>query len=204
METELLLIRHGETEWNKLGKFQGCSDIELASNGIEQAEYLGKRLNGDFDYIYSSPLKRAKKTAAIIANGTGKKPLIVNDLHEINYGKWEGLTIKEILRNYKEEYESWRTDDIEGPLCGGELSLKNACFRAKNAILGIVKEHKGKKIAIVAHGGIIKAGLTGLFDWKLTMYHKIILLNTSVSKILFDDNLNPVILTINDTSHLLK
>jgi probable phosphoglycerate mutase len=149
-------------------------------------------------------LKRAKKTAAIIANGTGKKPLIVNDLHEINYGKWEGLTIKEILRNYKEEYESWRTDDIEGPLCGGELSLKNACFRAKNAILGIVKEHKGKKIAIVAHGGIIKAGLTGLFDWKLTMYHKIILLNTSVSKILFDDNLNPVILTINDTSHLLK
>lgn len=202
MQTELLLIRHGETKWNKLGKFQGCSDIELATKGIEQAECLRKKLDGNFDYIYTSPLKRAKKTAEIIAKNTGKSPAIVDDLHEINYGKWEGLTTEEILRDYKEEYIKWRTDTVEAPLCGGDLSLKNSCSRSKGAILSIVKKHKHKKVAIVAHGGIIKAGLTGLFDWQLTMYHKIILLNTSVSKIIFDDNLNPIILTINDTSHL--
>lgn len=202
MNTELLLIRHGETEWNKLGKFQGCSDIALSENGIMQAEKLSKHLNGNFDYIYVSPLKRARKTAEIIAKNTAKTPVVVDNLREINFGEWEGLTLSEIKSNFKEEYIKWETDDKEGPICGGDLSLKRACIRAKDAMLSIVKKHPHKKTIIVAHGGIIKAGLTGLFDWKLTMYHKILLSNTSICRLIFDDDLNPIILTINDTSHL--
>lgn len=202
MNTELLLIRHGETEWNKLGKYQGCSDIALAEDGLIQAEKLSKHINGDFDYIYSSPLIRAKKTAEIIAKNTDKTPVIVDNLREINFGKWEGLTSSEIMSNYKKEYIKWKTDDKEAPLCGGDLSLKKVCIRAEDAILSIVKEHPHKRTVIVAHGGIIKAGLTGLFDWNLTMYHKVLLSNTSVCKLIFDDNLSPIIVTINDTSHL--
>lgn len=202
MQTELLLIRHGQTEWNTLGKFQGCSDIKLSQEGILQAEYLSRHLNGNFDCIYSSPLKRARKTSEIIAKDTGKQPIIVNNLREINYGEWEGLTAQEIINNYKEEYIKWRTDTKEGPLCGGDLSLKNVCERARDTLTNIVNKNRYKKIAVVAHGGIIKAGLVSLFDWDLAMYHRIILLNTSVSKIIFDDNSSPIIYTINDTSHL--
>ena len=70
MKTTVLLIRHGETEWNQLGKFQGCTDIELSKDGIKQAELLRDRLNGDFDYIYASPLKRAYETARVISEDT--------------------------------------------------------------------------------------------------------------------------------------
>ncbi|MFT5875057.1 MAG: broad specificity phosphatase PhoE [Clostridium sp.] len=202
MQTTLTLVRHGETEWNALGKFQGCKDINLSKEGILQADYLKKRFDNKFDYIYTSPLKRAMQTAEIISKSSKIKPIIESDLREINFGEWEGLTIKEIESNFPEKFIEWRNDELNGPICGGDLSLKKASIRAKNAILEIVKKHQGENIIIVAHGGIIKAGLIGIFEWKMTMYHKIILGNTAVCKIIFDTNLNPKIIILNDTSHL--
>lgn len=204
MKTKVFLVRHGETEWNRLGKFQGCVDIDLAKEGMVQAQYISKRFNGDFDTIYSSPLKRAVETAETIAAVKGIKPIIVDDIREINFGEWEGLTLKEISSNFPNEFAKWRNDKIEAPMLGGDLSLKNASLRATEAIKEIVKKNKGKKLIIVAHGGIIKAGLIGLLDWDMTMYHKIILGNTAICEIDFNDSLEPVIVTLNDTSHLPK
>ena len=202
MNTTITLVRHGETGWNALGKFQGCSDIELSNDGIQQAKYLSEKFDNKFDFIYASPLKRAKRTAEIISQGSNKDIKIAEDLREINFGEWEGLTIKEIESNFPEKVVQWRTDEINGPLCGGDLSLKKASLRAHKAILEIAKRHQGQRIIIVAHSGIIKAGLLGIFDLKMTMYHKIMLGNTSVSKIIFDDNFDAKIVTLNDTSHL--
>lgn len=202
MKTILTLVRHGETDWNASGKFQGCKDINLSKVGILQAEYLRKRFENKFDYIYTSPLKRAMQTAEIITENNKIKPIIELELREINFGDWEGLTIKEIETNYPENFIEWRNDELDGPMCGGDLSLKRASLRAEKAILEIVKNHQGKHIIIVAHGGIIKAGLIGIFAWKMTMYHKMVLGNTSVSKIAFDDNFNPTLITLNDTSHI--
>lgn len=202
MKTKVLLVRHGETEWNKLGKFQGCKDIDLSEEGFKQAKYLFNRFNNDFDYIYTSPLKRALQTAEVITTNNEIKPTIINELREINFGEWEGLTIKEIENNFPDEFNNWRTDKIDAFMCGGDLSINNASMRAKSAIYDIVAKHKGKKILIVAHGGIIKASLIGLFDWDMTMYHKISLGNTAICEINFDLDLNPSIVTINDTSHL--
>lgn len=202
MNTTLYLIRHGETEWNKLGKFQGSKDISLSQNGLIQAEYLSKRLNGNFDYLYSSPLKRAFKTAEILAKNSNLTPLICDSIREINYGDWEGLTINEIKDMYSNEFDLWKSDANIGPICGGEGSLKNASIRGTNAVLEIAHEHPGKKIAIVAHGGIIKAALIGIFDLPMTMYHKIHIGNTSITKLIFNDNFLPVIDVLNDTSHL--
>ncbi|MGH4052191.1 MAG: histidine phosphatase family protein [Clostridium sp.] len=204
MNTTITLVRHGETGWNALGKFQGCSDIELSNEGIYQAENLSKKFNNKFDFIYSSPLKRANKTAEIISEGSNKDIGIAEDLREINFGEWEGLTIKEIESNFPKKVIEWRTDEINGPLCGGDLSLKKASLRAHKAILEIAQRHIGHSIIIVAHSGIIKAGLIGIFDLKMTMYHKIMLGNTSVSKIIFDEDFNAKIETLNDTSHLLE
>lgn len=202
MKTKVFLVRHGETEWNKLGKFQGCQDIDLSQEGIVQAQYLSEKFSDNFDYIYTSPLKRALQTAEVIANNKEIKPTIINELREINFGEWEGLTLKEISSNFPDEFTNWRTDKNEAPMCGGDLSLKNASTRAKTAITEIVDKHKGKKILIVAHGGIIKAGLLGLFELDMTMYHKINLGNTAICEIDFDLELNPSIVKINDTSHL--
>lgn len=202
MKTTLYLVRHGETEWNALGKFQGCKDIALSPQGINQAKYVSDRLKGKFDYIYSSPLKRAYKTASIIGMQGGFKIEILNDLREINFGAWEGMTIKEIKDNFPSEFEIWRSDISEAPLCGGDLSIKNAALRAKAAILNTVKKHEGKRIVMVAHGGIIKAGLIGVFGWNMTMYHRIILGNTSICQVNFNEKMQPTIVTLNDTTHL--
>lgn len=202
MNTTIILVRHGETEWNVLGKFQGCKDIALSNEGILQARYLHKRFQNKFDHIYTSPLKRAMQTAEIISQGSNTSPIVETGLTEINFGEWEGLTMKEVRTNFPKEFIKWKNDDLNAPMCGGEQSLKIASIRAEKSILKIAKKNKGENIIIVAHGGIIKAGLLGVFDLKMTMYHKILLGNTSVSKIIFDDNFNAKIMTLNDTSHL--
>ncbi|KOF56599.1 MULTISPECIES: histidine phosphatase family protein [Clostridium] len=202
MKTTLYLVRHGETEWNALGKFQGSKDIVLSPQGINQAQYVSNRLKDKFDYIYSSPLKRAYKTASIIALESNKEAKILNNLREIDFGDWEGFTVKEIKAKFPKEFEIWRSDTNKGPICGGELSIKNATIRSRNAILSTVEKHKGKRIVMVAHGGIIKAGLIGIFEWNMTMYHKIILGNTSICQLNFNDKMQPTIVTLNDTTHL--
>lgn len=202
MSTSIILIRHGETEWNALGKFQGSRDIDLSEEGVLQANFLKKRLNKNFDYIYCSPLKRALKTAQILSENMEINPVIYEDLREIDFGNWEGLTIKDIKNNYPEIFREWLTDDTIGPLCGGDHSLRDASIRAKHAILNIASENKDKNVAVVAHGGIIKAALIGIFNWNMTMYHRLRLGNTSVSRLYFDDSMTPIILGLNDTSHL--
>lgn len=202
MKTTALLIRHGETEWNNLGKFQGCTDIALSENGIKQAKLLNDRLKGDFDCIYASPLSRAFETASILVDNTNKKVVIAPEIREINFGEWEGLTIQEIREKYPEIFKAWRTDKNESYICGGDCSIHNAVSRAKNCIMDIVSKHKGQKIVIVAHGGIIKAGLIGIFEWDMTMYHKIALGNTCINTIVFNEELYPSLVGLNDTNHL--
>lgn len=202
MKTTVLLIRHGETEWNTLGKFQGCTDIELSEEGIKQAILLEKRLDGDFDYIYSSPLIRAAETAKIISENAEKEVIIAPEIREINFGEWEGLTIHEIKEKYPDIFSAWRNDKKESCICGGDSSIHNAANRATKCILDIVSKHKGKKIVIVAHGGIIKAALIGIFEWDMTMYHKIALGNTCINTITFNNDLMPMLLGLNDTNHL--
>ncbi|MCR3758276.1 histidine phosphatase family protein [Clostridium felsineum] len=201
MKTTVLLVRHGETEWNVQGRFQGCHDINLTNNGIRQAEKVSKRLEGKFDCVYASPLKRAFDTASLIAETKGIKPVVEEDLREINFGLWEGLTMKDIELEFPKEFNIWRNDAEEGPLCGGDLSIKRASLRAKEAVLKIVRENKGKSIVMVAHGGIIKAVLIALFNWDMLMYHRILLGNTSICKLEFNDDM-PRIVTLNDVSHL--
>ncbi len=202
MKTTVLLIRHGETSWNTLGKFQGCTDIELSEDGIKQAGLLENRLKGDFDYIYASPLSRAFETANILAEHTDKEVVIAPEIREINFGEWEGLTIHEITVKYPDVFKAWRTDKAESYICGGDTSIHNATNRAKKCILDIVSKHKGKKIAIVAHGGIIKAGLIGIFEWDMTMYHKMALGNTCINTLTFNEELKPILVGLNDTNHL--
>lgn len=201
MNTEIYLIRHGETLWNKLGKFQGSVDIELSEEGRKQAECLKRTLKGDFQAVYASPLIRAMETANTLCEGTGLKVVPCENMREINFGVFEGLTFAEIQNNYPKEFDRWRTEE-EGPFVGGDLSVRNASIRAASAIRSIATSHPGEKVLIVAHGGIIKAGLIGLFEWKMTMYHHFYIGNTAISKISFRDIDYPILESFNDFNHL--
>lgn len=202
MKTKIILVRHGETEWNLQGRFQGIKDTDLTETGLVQASKVAQVLKGSFEKIYTSPLKRAYETAEIIGKDNLIKPIIIDKIKEIDFGQWEGLSIKEIKEDFPKEFKLWREDGVVAPLCGGDLSLKNASLRAKEAILQVAYENKGGNIVIVAHGGIIKAGLIGIFDWDMTMYHKMILGNTSICEVIFNEDFNPILSKLNDTNHL--
>lgn len=155
----LLLTRHGQTDWNVAGKIQGVTDTELNETGIKQAELTrDKLLNEDIDVIISSPLKRAKKTAEIIATGRNTPLIIDNEVTERCFGKFEGKTPEEFdfdeIWNYKlnKQYE-----DAEST---GELFE-----RIRNFLEKIKKEYKDKTVLVVTHGGVtvpIRAILEGI------------------------------------------
>lgn len=145
---KLLLTRHGQTDWNILGKIQGCTDIELNETGIEQAKIAREKLlNYDIDLIISSPLKRAKKTAEIICEGRNI-PLIVSDsLREREFGRAEGKTREEFnfseIWNYKLNIQY---DDIE--------SVGDLYNRVNGFIDNLKEEYKDKTVLLVTHGGV--------------------------------------------------
>ena len=202
MPTTLLLVRHGQTPWNALGKIQGCIDLEEA--GRLQAQLLADKLKGSFSAIYSSPLNRAFETAKILAASSHLQVQCEEDLREINFGLWEGLTFKEVHAAYPEAFAKWQTDEMLAPLCGGDGSLKNCVLRSKNCLLKLVQKHPNQTIVAVSHGGLIKTALIGLFDLKMTMYHQMAFGNTCVTTIRFNKDLKPILIGLNDTSHLIN
>ncbi|MDO5518387.1 MAG: histidine phosphatase family protein [Clostridium sp.] len=204
MITTVLLIRHGETPWNLLGKVQGCTNIDLSEAGIFQAHQVSERLGGNFDRVFTSPLNRAFETAKIICEPTSLAPIPLEPLREVNFGSWEGHTFKEIAATYPDEYAHWKVDDLEGKMVDGDQSIKNVSRRAKACIEEQVKAHQGETLIMVSHGGLIKSALIGLFGWKMSMYHHFALGNTCITSIRFNEALEPMLIGLNDTNHLLE
>lgn len=202
MSTILYLVRHGETDWNKKNLFQGRTDIPLSEEGIRQAKQAKERLKNQFDVVYTSPLARAAKTAKIISEDTNLFPTIYENLIEIDFGQWEGIPFDKIKDLYPKEHKLWKTDNNTAPLVGGEQSMKNASIRGKNAFLDIVYKNPNKRILLVAHGGLIKAGIVGLYNLGINMYHNIYLDNTSITTIKFFEDRKPMVLGLNDVCHL--
>ena len=155
----LLLTRHGQTDWNVAGKIQGSTDIELNETGIKQAQKTREKLlDENIDVIISSPLKRAKKTAEIIATGRNIPLIIDNEITERCFGKFEGKTPKEFdfdeIWNYKlnKQYE--------------DAESTGALFaRIENFLEKIKQEYPNKTVLLVTHGGVtvpIRAKLEGI------------------------------------------
>ena len=107
-KTRFYLIRHGETDWNKGGRYQGCTNIQLNDAGREQARLLGERFKFlPLDVVYVSPLDRAVATAAPLAAAHGLTPIQDAHFREINFGEWEGKELAELERECPEDYRAW-------------------------------------------------------------------------------------------------
>jgi broad specificity phosphatase PhoE len=150
--TELWLVRHGQTDWNLKGIYQGQSDIPLNETGIEQARKLAGELSGtEFQGIYSSDLIRARQTADIIAAELGIPVTLDARLREINQGIWEGKTIEYVKNTYQPDF-SRNPKYITTPRAEGAESLAEVIVRMVEAANEYYLAHPEGRILLATHG----------------------------------------------------
>ena len=153
LETTLVLIRHGETEWNRAGRFQGHADSPLTPRGLAQARAVALALAEEkFDAFYSSDLGRAKKTASIIADRLGRRYLTDERLREQHYGLIQGHEGKR-ARELDPAFFEGLADGKVAPQ-GGE-SRRQRHERAVTALKDIASRHLGGNVLVVTHGGVV-------------------------------------------------
>jgi len=153
--TRLVLVRHGETAWNRETRIQGHTDIPLSDHGHWQARQVGAALRDEgIDAIYSSDLQRALDTARAVAEATGLPLSLEAGLRERHFGAFEGLTHDEIMSRHPEEGRRWRERDPHYGPQGGE-TLTVFYERVIGAALKLAALHPGQTIALVAHGGVL-------------------------------------------------
>ena len=160
----LLLLRHGQTDWNAAERYQGRTDIELNEIGVRQAQDAARRLSQvSVHAVFASPLGRARRTAEIAVAGRGL-PLTLDDgLMETAGGDWEGLTYPEISARWPRDFAAWRAAHPEHGPVGGETPGK-AGQRVVETLRGLLSRRGDEHILVVAHGGCLRAAtalLTG-------------------------------------------
>ncbi len=157
--TELIVVRHGQTDANLSGRMQGHFDSNLDNEGIRQAFLLAGRLKGEsFDAFYCSDLARAMATADIIAGHCALQPVAERELREWNMGALENISYDDVRREYPEIMDGFKFDAPELVIPGGEK--KSDFYRRISRFMTTVTErHYGGRILVVAHGGVLQAML---------------------------------------------
>ncbi len=156
----LWLVRHGQTDWNTQGRFQGQADPPLNAAGLAEAAQAGQQLAGaGLQALFSSDLRRALQTAEVIARLTGLQVQIEPRLREVCLGAWEGMLFKEIKLNYPAEVEARLRDPLGFRPPGGE-TLQEVAARAFQAADEIAARYAGRPVAIVSHGLTLAALIT--------------------------------------------
>lgn len=157
--TELILIRHGETDWNTERRLQGHLDIPLNAEGMRQARALGRTLcNERLDAIVSSDLIRAHETARAVGEACGLPVAVDAALRERCFGGFEGLRHADISERYPDAYRAWQAREFDARLPAGELpgeTLREFSARVIEAVVRAARRHAGQRLAIVTHGGVL-------------------------------------------------
>lgn len=150
--TRLYLVRHGQTDWNVEGRWQGHADIPLNQAGLAQAEKVaGELAREGLQAIYSSDLQRARQTAMILAAHTDLPVILDARLREIHQGEWQGLLVSEIEARYGEAFQRRRNDPYNVAPPGGE-TVEQVRQRVVQAFEDIIARHPGARVAVVSHG----------------------------------------------------
>jgi uncharacterized phosphatase len=147
--TTILLVRHGETDWNLERRVQGHSDTPLNETGRAQAIALADALEGkEIDAVYSSDLLRAHETARVTAERRGLAVTAIRDLRERNFGTWEGLTDQEIFERFPHaQHSSWGDAETRNEMAG----------RVLHALERIALAHPDGHVLVITHGGPVRA-----------------------------------------------
>ena len=201
--TKIYLIRHGETEWNAVGKLQGNSDIKLLPAGIEQARQLAEHAPfRAVDAVYSSDLSRAVKTAEILAEKFGLPVIKEPGLRETSFGEWEGRFLSELAEENPNGFEKFftRPDKVQPP--GGETFLQSQA-RIMNAFDEIIADNDDKNIIVVTHGAAIRLILCAALYIPISKMWSISQYNMALNILTFEEG-NFSVELLNSTMHLYK
>jgi broad specificity phosphatase PhoE len=156
--TTIVLVRHGETDWNRERRFQGHADISLNEAGRRQAHVLADALAGEpFAAGYTSPLRRAVETAEIVAARLDLSVDASEGLMEVDVGSWSGLTTAEVEQRFPDGFSTWAETRAGGWTDGETYDELGA--RVVAELLEIAKRHPGEHVLAVTHGGPIRSVL---------------------------------------------
>ena len=171
--TRVILVRHGQTEWNRVERFRGRVDIALNEVGLAQARALAERLaDWPIAALYSSPLRRAVQTARPVAERLGLPVQLLPGIVDINYGDWQERTPAQVAEAYPDLYRRWREEPHLVRFPNGE-SLDEVRDRAIAALREVVARHDGQAILLVAHQVVNKVlvcamlGLDNSHFWRI-------------------------------------
>jgi len=200
----IYLVRHGETDWNVQRRTQGIHDIPLTYKGINQANELAECLvKESISHIYSSPLERAYITASIIAEQIGLAPVKRNELQEVNFGVWEGLTHQQIEEKYPGQIALFRKDFSFFPENGESLYALEKRIDCFINYLQIKHINENDKILVVSHAYPIRMMIIKLMKLPIQHLWDFRIDNTGISIIQIQSD-NRRIICLNDTCHLNK
>ena len=186
-ETEIILIRHGETEWNSQQRMQGHSNSDLSSVGQAQIQALGQWMkNVPFDHIYSSDSLRAKQTAEAITQFSGHELKIDLRLREKNLGVFEGLTSEEARERHPEVFRLFKTAGSKYVIDEGE-STQQLQDRALEFVDEIRIKHPEERVLLVTHGGFIRVVMKHSLGLSLETPTRFLIRNTGVFRLVWED-----------------
>jgi len=206
--TRIILIRHGQTEWNRVERFRGRADVPLNDTGLAQAEATGQRVASDASpsrerqpvAIYSSPLSRAVKTAEAIAKHFNLPVQTHPGIADIDYGQWQGLTPDEVKERWPEFHHAWYSAPHTVRIPGGE-TLDDLRVRSMAMVNELAARHAGQTIVLVGHtvvNRVILLGVLGLGNdrfWRLRQ-------DTCAINVFEVDSGEFTLMSLNDTCHL--
>jgi len=201
MSTRILIIRHGETAWNRGKIFRGTYDIPLNENGKQQARLAAEALKDiKLDAVYTSPLSRAKESAEIVTEYHGISPITHDGFIDLDYGEWTGKEDSEVAKLWTNEHEAWTTSPHSVRPPGG-TTLKEVFDKSFTAMEELAKKHDNETIAIFAHRVVNKLLILGALSLGLERFPFIIQGNCCINEIERIKN-GYLIQSINDVSHI--
>lgn len=198
----LIIVRHGESEWNRIGRYQGQSDAPLSDLGMRQAEALALRLCDEpFDAIFSSPLQRAAKTAEAIARFHPQVPIEQTPaLLEIHHGDWQGLMAEEVIERYSEGLREWREHPTRAQMPNGE-SFSNILKRVLDLKDRLCADFGSRNVLVSTHDVVVKILVADALGMNMDRINRIWVTNASISVIEYGNEL-PYLVSLSEACHL--
>ena len=205
MKTTIILVRHCEAQGNHERIFQGATDCDITERGERQLEALSERFRTiEFDVLYSSPLRRARRTAEAVNLSHGLPVQIEPGLREINAGHWEGKRWADFPALYPDEARAWNLAPWDFAPKGGE-TMRQVYERISATVRSIAQKERGRRVAAVSHGCAIRNLLCYAHGWPIERLNEIEWCdNTAVSVLEFDEDGAISIPMENDVSHLTQ
>jgi broad specificity phosphatase PhoE len=199
--TRIILVRHGQTPWNKDKIFRGSRDIPLNDTGREEARLAGEWLRGEtFHAAYSSPLSRARDTGEAIARHHGLEVADLPGLTDLYYGDWEGLPLTEVKVKYADLYRQWETAPHTVRFPRGE-TLDEVKERALGAVMAVVSRHPDQTVLLAAHRAVNKVLIAAFIGLDTSHFWRLGQDTTALNRFHYVNGVWQIML-LNDTCHL--